>query len=416
MSSSNHSFTWKWTLYDWANSAFATSILAGFLPIFFKQYWATNLSLTQSTQFLGLGHTIIGLLVAGACLGIGLLVTRYPIEKQSFALLVILGVASTASLAFIKETQWLIALVCFGLANIGFSSANTLYDAQLISNLPASEHNRVSSLGYSLGYAGGGLLLIVHFIIVMKPTWFGINNMGELVSWVMITVAIWWLIFALPLMRATRHHVIKAESGILKKLAKNKNALLFLTAFWFYMDGVWTIIKMAVDYGLSLGFSQTHLLGALLVTQLIGFPATILIQKMFKSRSTLHVLMVLLGLYFIISLVATTLQSTIHFYVLAAAIGCIQGSVQALSRSFFGRLIDTQDSFAAFGFYNLVGKFSAILGPLLIVMTQQSLGPFIQDPLTLTRFGISSISLLFVIGILQLIHLNQKITYNNSKH
>jgi len=415
VNTTNSKFVWKWALYDWANSAFATSILAGFLPIFFKQYWAADLSVSASTTLLGLGHTIIGLLVALSCLGIGILVNHYPIEKKVFSITVTLAIFSTASLAFVSENHWFWALVCFGLANIGFSTANTLYDAQLINECPPKDHTRISSLGYSLGYAGGGALLMFHFLIVIKPHWFGITDLSGLIKWVLLTVALWWGSFSLPLLVSPRSQKIIPKKGALNAILKNKSSSLFLIAFWFYMDGVWTIIKMAVDYGLSLGFSQTHLLAALLITQLIGFPATYLIQKCFKKKNPLHLLIGLLGIYLGISLVATTLQTSLHFYLLAASIGLVQGSVQALSRSFFGSLIEPEHTFAAFGIYNLVGKFSAILGPLLIVLTQTLLSPILSDTTLIIRLGISSIGILFVIGIGLLIHLNQKISYTYKK-
>ena len=272
----------------------------------------------------------------------------------------------------------------------------------------------VSAYGYALGYLGGGLLFALNVFMTLKPQTFGLSNAGEAVQVSFVMVAVWWAVFSIPLLlfvkepRATSVSSVWAViSGGYKQLLVTvhevralKFVLMFLAAYWCYIDGVDTVVRMAVDYGMSLGFKPNDLIVALLITQFVGFPAAIMFGKLGERFGAKSAIFVGIGVYVVITVSASMIDEVREFYLLAVMIGLVQGGVQSLSRSFYTRLIPAGKSAEFFGFYNMLGKFSAILGPLIVGWVSVITG----NP----RFSILAIAVLFVAGAVILYFVDEK--------
>ncbi len=374
----------SWALYDWGNSAFATTVMAGFFPIFFKQYWSTGSSTLESTAKLGYANSISSLVLGLSAPLLGALADRAQGRKRFLFAFTMLGAASASSLFFVAQGQWIFASLLYVLASVGFWGGQNFYDALLSVVSAKSDMDHVSGLGYGLGYLGGGVLFSVNVAMTLNPEFFGLVDAAHAVRVSFFTVGVWWLIFTVPLLlnvkETTRPSVpisylqllresLKEVASTFRSLKSHRSAFLFLIGYFFYIDGVNTIIKMAVDYGMSLGFNSDSLIVALLLVQFIGFPAAIgfgFLAKWIGARRSLYLA---IGTYALVTVAATGLQVEWHFYALAAMIGLVQGGIQALSRSVFGQLVPSERSGEFFGFFNMLGRFSSILGPLLIAVT-----------------------------------------------
>lgn len=398
-----------WALYDWANSAFATTVMAGFFPIFFKQYWSVGVESTQSTFHLGVGNALASLVIVLAAPLLGAIADRGGLRRRFLMLFAMTGVIATAALYGVEQGEWLMALVLFIAAIIGFMGANVFYDALLVSIAKEEQWDFISALGYALGYLGGGLLFGVNVAMTLSPESFGLANEAEAIRLSFISVAVWWAVFSLPLLLWVKEMPAKEvasgwavmRSGYQQlidtfhHLRQLKVVMLFLVAYWLYIDGVDTIVRMAVDYGLSIGLQQTDLITALLITQFVGLPSTIafgwLAQRLGSDgQGAKRGILLGLAVYVLATIGAFFMDSSAEFYALAVTIGLVQGGVQALSRSYYARLIPTDKSAEFFGFYNMLGKFAAVLGPLMIGAVSLSTGSH--------RWGMFSIVVLFVLG------------------
>lgn len=392
-----------WAIYDWANSAFATTVMAGFFPIFFKQYWSIGTSATLSTFWLGLGNSIASLLIVLLAPLLGAMADASQLHKRLLAIFAFGGMLATACLYLVGEGLWPVAITVYVLAIVGFSGANVFYDAMLPMVAGPEARHRVSALGFSLGYLGGGLLFAVNVAMTLKPMWFGLANAGEAVRWSFLSVGVWWFAFTLPLLlfvkaptsRVQRPaglpHSFRAVLGTLRSLRMHRNLWLFLLAYWLYIDGVATIIRMAVDYGLAIGLPSESLILALLIVQFIGFPATLVFGLIGDRYGAKRGLWIGLWTYTIATCLATFMTTSLHFYLLAVVLGLVQGGVQALSRSLFSHLIPVEKSGEYFGFLNMLGKAAAVLGPVLVGITAALTGS--------SRVGLLSILLLFGLGM-----------------
>lgn len=395
--------TISWGLYDWANSAFATTVIAGFFPVFFKQYWATGQSVTESTFYLGLVNSIASLIIVALAPLLGAIADHLSQRKRFLLLFALTGILMSAGLSLIAEGAWLAALILYMFAMIGFSGSNIFYDALILDVANFKQVDLVSSFGFALGYLGGGILFAVNVLMVSYPDFFGFANSAEAVRASFITVAIWWAVFSIPLFLYVKEHkstpnsacsvVVHAYNNLLmtlKKIVHLKMTFLFLLAYWFYIDGVDTIIRMAVDFGLSVGLESNGLLAALLLTQFVGFPAALVFGKIGEKKGPRFGIALSLAVYGIIVLWAYQLDQQWEFYMLAVAVGLVQGGIQSLSRSLFARLVPVAQKAEFFGFYNMLGKFAAVIGPLLVGLT----GIITNEP----RMGILSVLVLFAIG------------------
>ena len=395
--------TVSWGLYDWANSAFATTVIAGFFPVFFKQYWASGQSVTESTFYLGLINSIASLIIVAVAPLLGAMADHLSQRKRFLLLFAVTGILMSAGLSLIAEGAWLAALLLYMFAMIGFSGSNIFYDALILDVASIKQVDLVSSFGFALGYLGGGILFAINVLMVTYPDFFGFADSTQAVRASFISVAIWWAVFSIPLFLFVKEHktprksagsvVMHAYNNLLmtfKKIVHLKMTFLFLLAYWFYIDGVDTIIRMAVDFGLSVGLESNGLLAALLLTQFVGFPAALVFGKIGEKKGPKFGIALSLSVYCIIVIWAYQLDQQWEFYMLAVAVGLVQGGIQSLSRSLFARLVPAGQKAEFFGFYNMLGKFAAVIGPLLVGVT----GIITNDP----RMGILSVLVLFAIG------------------
>jgi len=308
---------------------------------------------------------------------------------------------------------------------IGFSGANVFYDSLLPSVASEDKIDFVSSLGFSMGYLGGGLLFLVNVVMTLKPELFGLADAGEAVRYSFLSVAIWWGAFTLITIFWVPEEKTAAASdeganfvldgfkqfiGTFKKVRHLKTVFLFLLAYWFYIDGVDTIIRMAVDYGMSLGFDSNDLIKALLITQFVGFPSALVFGKLGEKWGVRKSIYLAICVYMFVTIWGTMMTNRQEFYILAVIIGLVQGGIQALSRSYYSRLIPKDQAAEYYGFYNMLGKFAAIFGPALMgivgLIARRILMPPSPTPVQVeavgqlaARWGIGSILILFIIGM-----------------
>jgi len=373
---------WGWALYDWANSAFATTVMAGFFPVFFKSYWSHGVDVNVSTAQLGFGNSMASFLVALMAPLLGAIADKGLALKGFMLFFAYMGAAMTASLFWVGEGRWVVAICVYAMAIVGFSGANVFYDALLPHVAGEKRVDYISSLGYSMGYLGGGLLFLANVLMTLMPHRFGLADAATAVRVSFVSVALWWGLFTLfpvawvpQAATSTRSGLwqwtmdgLRQLSGTFRKVRYLKTVLLFLVAYWLYIDGVDTIIRMAVDYGMSIGFATTDLITALLVVQFVGFPAALVFGKLGQDWGVRRSIYLAIGIYILITLWGTLMTSREEFYVLAVLIGMVQGGIQALSRSYYSRLIPRNQAGEFYGFYNMMGKFAAILGPSLMAV------------------------------------------------
>ncbi len=402
-----------WAMYDWANSAFATTVMAGFFPVFFKQYWSLGADATVSTARLGLGNSLAGIVVAISAPVLGAIADRGSTRKKFLLFFAVMGVLMTMGLYLVKQGNWPMAILLYVLATVGFSGGNIFYDALITGITTDDKVDMVSSLGFSLGYLGGGLLFALNVWMTLKPATFGFLNAGEAVRASFIMVGLWWAVFSIPIFLFVREPGeeaarIKNGRGVkagfrqliqtFQEVRHLKTIFLFLLAYWLYIDGVNTVIRMAVDYGSSIGFETKDLISALLITQFVGFPSAIGFGYLGRKFGTRPAIFVAISVYLFVSVWAAFMKSSTEFYVLAIIVGLVQGGIQALSRSYYTRLIPVAKSAEYFGFYNMVGRFSAIIGPVLMGGT----GLFIRflgyESHLASRISIASVAIFFVAG------------------
>ncbi|HKJ67967.1 MAG TPA: MFS transporter [bacterium] len=402
----------SWCLYDWANSAFATTVMAGFFPLFFKQYWSAGISVNESTALLGLANSLSAVLIAVAAPVLGAIADQGSWKKKFLILFAYLGVLMTACLFLVQQGYWMAAVVLYALGNIGFSGANVLYDSLLTDITTEDTVDYVSSKGFALGYLGGGLLFSLNVLMYLKPAFFGITDGATAVRISFLTVAGWWGLFTLPLILWVPEVKKELPAGLnlvtagfkqfgntFRKVRHLRVLFLFLLAYWLYIDGVDTIIRMAVDYGMSIGFEASSLIVALLIVQFVGFPAALAFGWLGKKWDVKKSIYLAIGVYLIVTLYATTISREVEFYVLAMLIALVQGGIQALSRSYYSRLIPKNQSGEFYGFYNMLGKFAAIIGPVLIGAAGLFARRVIGLPEVLSaRISIGAVAILFIAG------------------
>jgi MFS transporter, UMF1 family len=394
----------SWALYDWGNSAYSMTVTSTILPLYFKAVFANGGGdLALSTAYWGYANSIATLLLAVLAPILGTLADYKGYKMKFFGLFFALGVTFTALLAVVPDTHWPMLLVFYILTAIGFSGSLVFYDAFLVDITTEDRMDRVSSLGYAVGYIGSTIPFILCMAIVMLAqsgkiplTVTGASKLSFVIT------AIWWGLFTIPMLKRVKQvHGIEVEPNPIKKsfsrigktfknIRGHKTLFLFLIAYFFYIDGVDTIIKMATSYGADLGISTTNLLLILLVTQFVAFPSAILfgwLAGKFPGKTMLYVGILV---YTFICIYAYFLDSTLDFWILAILVGTSQGGIQALSRSYFGKLVPKENNNEFFGFYNIFGKFAAIMGPFLVGIVTQMTGK--------TNNGVFSIIILFIIG------------------
>ena len=400
----------SWSLYDWANSVFATTVLAGFFPLFFKSFWAGDLDDATSTALLGTVSSIAGLIIVLIAPILGAMADLSRNKKLFLLIFALLGIISTSILFFISYGFWEWSLIIFGLSIIGFSGANIFYDSLLIDVSSDEDRNYVSSMGYALGYLGGGILFLINVLMYLYPSYFNLNSQTEGILYSFLSVALWWLVFSIPLFLFVKQkkiddiadfkHPFKQSFlrvlNTFREIKKYKAVLIFLIAYWFYIDAIDTIVRMAIAYGTDLGFDSSKLIIALIFTQFIGFPATFAYGFLAEKFGLFNMLVVGILIYILICIYSLFITSATDFFILAGLVGLVQGGVQSVSRTIFSRLIPQGKATEFFGFYNLIGKSAVVVGPALVGW----MAYIFDNP----KAGIISLLLLFIPGIIILFY------------
>lgn len=399
-----------WAFYDWANSAFATTVMAGFFPVFYSAI-SVGLDAEQAQFWLNIALAISSLLIGLSGPMLGVIADRGGWRQAFLAGFAAVGILATAALAWIQSGQWQMALLLYATASIGFAGGNVFYDSLLPRVARGRDMDRVSALGYALGYGGGGLLFALNVVMVLEPGRFGLADQGAAVRASFLSVSLWWLLFSLPVLLMVRPAPVATQASgrlgvsvwrgawrelgrTLKAMRAERVLVIFLLAYWLYIDGVNTVIKTAVFFGdRVLGLDQSGLITALLLTQFVALPAALLFGWIGQRIGARTGILIGLAVYlFVVFYAWAFLASSRDFYLLAVAIGLVQGGVQSLSRSLFATLVPIGKSAEYFGVFNLVGKFATVLGPLLMAFTPLvfvAAGP---------RASILSLSLLFLLG------------------
>jgi len=394
----------SWALYDWGNSAFAVVVLAGFYPIFFREYWAAGEDPQQITFYLGVANSVSSLIIVLIAPALGAIADQAGLKKRLLLISATLGITLTAALFWVGKGHWEVAAALFVLSSVGWMSGNVFYDALLVDISEKKDFDYLSAYGFALGYLGSGLLFADCVVMTLQPQWFGLDDHSQAVRLSFLMAGAWWAIFMLPLWWWVHEPQRTHESGIANtagagfgqlwktfhEIRQLKPVFLFLLAYWLYIDGVNTVIRMAVDYGQALGFDRSALITALLITQFVGFPAALAFGWLGSKIGAKQGIFIGIAAYFIITLWASRMAQTWEFYGLAIFIGLVQGGVQSLSRSFYARLIPKDKAAEFFGFYNVMGRFAAIIGPVMVGWVGMQTG----NP----RAGMLSLLVLFALG------------------
>lgn len=401
-----------WCMYDWGSSGFSTTIEAAVLPVYFEQVVAASLAGNLATVYWGYANALALLISAVLAPILGSIADYLGSKKRLLTIFAILGISATALMVLIDAGMWGLALALFMLGSIGLGGSYVFYDALLPHVARAGDIDYVSSKGYALGYLGGGILLAIN--IVMIQFLFKGSTLGPRLSF--LSVAIWWAIFTLPLLRHVPEppaHTVGIAAGTnaiiagltrlgqtFRDIRKYRQLFMFLLAFWLYNDGIGTIIKMATIYGSEIGIGMLDLIGALLLTQFVGIPFSLLFGKFSGKIGTKRAIMLGLGWYTLIAIAGYFMSAAWHFWVLAFMVGMVQGGTQALSRSLFGLMAPKARSAEFFGFYDISSKFAGIAGPALFALVGQLFGS--------SRLSIISLIVFFVGGILLLSRVNEQ--------
>lgn len=403
----------SWILYDWANSVYATIMMAAIFPIYFSG--VAGQSGQAGDYWWSLGTSVAMAAVAVLAPLLGALADYRGYKKKLFVFFWLLGLAFTLLSALAGSWVWL--LVGYMVSHIGFSASNLFYDSFLTDVTTEERMDRVSSYGFAFGYIGGSTIpFLISIFLVSFGERFGIGSTLAVRLSVLLTV-VWWGVFAIPFLKNVRqkHGLEKPKSGVAantfravgrtaKRIFQNKAIFFFILAYFFYIDGVGTVINMSTSYGATLGLDSTGMILALLVTQFVAFPCSILFARLSGRFGSLNMLFGAVCVYLVICVIGflmgfgleqgwfRTGTALVLFWILAVLVGMVQGGIQAISRSHFGKLVPPEQSGEFFGFFDIFGKFAAVLGPGLYALTRSVTGR--------SSFAILSIVLLFLAALL----------------
>lgn len=400
-----------WTMYDWGNSAFATTIMAAVLPVYYSTVAASHLAPNIATAYWGYTTAFAALIAAIISPILGAVADFRGSKKKFLTLFMVIGVTATALLYLVRTGDYLLASLFFVFGQIGFAGSLVYYDALLPHVARPDEIDQVSSRGYAMGYIGGGILLAINLAMIMfVPTLYPVEQQGEITGVMtrltFVTVAVWWFIFTLPLLRHVPEpprRIIPGEENFkplqasfsrlintFKDIRHYRDLATFLLAFWIYANGIGTIITMATIYGAEIGLGQTTLIGTLLMVQFLAAPFAIFFGWLARKIGTKNAIYLALGVYTLISILGYFLQYEWQFWVLGAMVATVQGGSQALSRSLMGKLMPKSKSAEFYGFFSVFEKFANIAGPLLFGVVATLMGE--------SRLSIVSLIIFFAVG------------------
>ncbi len=395
-----------WISYDLGNSAFATTVLAAFFPIFYNQYWSSNIDSTLSAQYLSWTLVISNLTLLFTAPLIGAITDISKSTKKLFISMVMISIIGTGLLYTLEAGLWLYALIFFGIANYFFSASNVIYDKILVQIASPGLFSKISGYGYAWGYFGGGFLFLINACMSLYPELFGLSSQADAIRWSFITVSIWWFIFLIPLAVTYKEPSAKVvENQVIRNSFKNlintfisisqyRNAFIFLIAFFLFIDGVHTVVALAATFALNLGLDSSSVIIALLMVQFIAFPSTLMWAYVGEKYSDKFVINFSILIYILIIIYTLFLSNAMEFYILAAMVGFVQGGIQGSSRGLFAKLIPHDKAGEFFGLFNTFGKAGAFMGPALV-------GLFLAL-FENVRISLLPILVLFVLGLIVL--------------
>jgi UMF1 family MFS transporter len=396
-----------WAMYDWANSAFQTTIVAAVFPIYFHKVAAFGLAPAEATSKFAWATTIAILIVAIVAPLLGAIADYAAMKKRLLAVFLGIGVLATLAMYWIESGDWMFALVLFVIGNVGVAGSIVFYESLLPHLVSAGELDRVSSAGYAVGYLGGGALLAVNLLMIQRPALFGIPDAGVGTRLSLASVGVWWLVFSIPLFRSVPEPARRVESDekprgnavtsgarrlveTFRELRRYRQAFLLLLAFLLYNDGIQTIVRMATTYGAELNIDDSAMILALLITQFIGVPFAFLFGTIAGKIGAKHAVFAGLAVYAGITILGYYMKSATEFLALAVLVGMVQGGTQALSRSLFASMIPRHKSSEFFAFFGVFERYAGILGPAVFAWVVEHSGT--------SRNAILSVILFFVIG------------------
>jgi UMF1 family MFS transporter len=396
-----------WAMYDWANSAFQTTIIAAVFPIYFQRVAAADLSGPEATERFAWATTIAIVIVAVVAPVLGAVADYAAIKKRMLAIFVAVGAGATAAMIGIGRGDWVLALTLFVIGNVGVAGSIVFYESLLPHIASPGELDRVSSAGYAIGYLGGGVLLAINLLMIQKPAWFGFADAGVATRWSLASVAVWWVLFSIPLFRRVPEpkRLLEAnETGAeavlaaafrrlavtFRELRAYKQAFMLLLAFLVYNDGIQTIIRMATTYGAEIGLNENAMITALLITQFIGVPFAFLFGALAGRIGPKPAVFLGLSVYAGITVLGYGLRNEYQFFALAVLVGTVQGGTQALSRSLFASMIPRDKSSEFFAFFGVFERYAGVLGPAIFAWTVSQTGS--------SRNAILSVIAFFIIG------------------
>nr|WP_202113048.1 MFS transporter [Paenibacillus sp. MMS18-CY102] len=398
-------------MYDWANSAFVTTMIAAVMPVYYEKVAAKGLGGNLPEVYWANTASIAALIVAVLSPIMGAIADYTGSKLKFLGFFAVLGSIASLLMALIGEGDWLLASALVILGTIGFAAGNTFYDALLVDVAPPDRRDRISAQGFAWGYLGGGVLLAINVLMIQKPALFGLPTEGNLrTQIVFLTVGVWWLLFTIPIMRNVKERKRnEAVSGTtisftqavgasfnrlgqtLRHIKRYPELLKYMISYWFFNDGINTVIVMATIYGSGIGIEMNNLIVALLITQLIGFPSTLLFGRFAEKLGAKKALYTSLAIYIVIVTLGFFMENATHFYILATMVGLVQGGSQAIARSIYADMVPPARTAEFFGFLTISSKFSSVAGPFVFAIVAGNTDS--------SRIGILSLIAFFIIGI-----------------
>ena len=375
-----------WAWYDWANSAYFTTIVTAVFPSFYATYAAAGLEPAQATARFGAITTASIALIAVVSPVLGAVADFSGIRKRLLAGFMLIGVSAAAAMAFIGQGDWVLASTLFVVGNIGVSGSTVFYDSLLPHVARPDQTDRVSSAGYALGYLGGGLLLLLNLAWILQPAAFGFTDTAMATKAAFVSVAVWWLVFSIPLLRTVPEPAAQLEAGegahtgvlqaafgrlgrTFREMRRYRHAFLLFTAMLLYQDGIQTIIRMASIFGAEIGIDISAQIAAFVMVQFLGIPFAFLFGALGARIGTKRAIFIALAVYTLTAVMGYFMTTVTHFFILAGLVATVQGGSQALSRALFARLIPAKKASEFFGFYAVAERFATVLGPLVFTVS-----------------------------------------------
>ena len=405
-----------WAMYDWANSAFQTTIIATVFPIYYQKVAAAGQDPATAMSRFAWATTLAILIVAVVAPVLGAVADYTAIKKRLLGAFVAVGAGATASMFWIERGDWQFALVLFVIGNVGVAGSIVFYESLLPHLVREDELDRVSSAGYAVGYMGGGALLAINLLMIQKPELFGIPDAGMASRLALASVAVWWVVFSIPLFRGVPEPAVRADPGAqpggyallagarrlgrtFRELRRHRDAFIFLLAFLLYNDGIQTMIRMATLYGTTIGLPESAMIVALLLTQFIGIPCAFLFGMLAARIGAKSAVFIGLAVYLLITVLGYFMSTATHFFALAILVGVVQGGTQALSRSLFASMIPRDKSSEFFAFFSVFERYAGVLGPAIFALVVDHSGSGRAAILAVAGFFIVGAAILTLVDV-----------------